>query len=272
MPAGRAGVGCVIDPRRLRDDGEVLVPVPDRDLRALGLGRRGPGATARSTSSRSPPASRWAFGRGLPSTRTSPRRDRPLDLGPRRARQRRDDGVEPARRRPQGPGLSGHRRRRAPRAASERRGDQQQRPDHDRRVRHVEDRPDVHVDEVDDLAARTPVPRVTRSSRLPRAPPRISPRATDCSRGRSRNATTPTITLTVAAATTKNHGTDVRIENAPPGFDVNRSVSTPRIDVDRLVDERALRPQLRETVERRGRRRRPPRRAGPRAAGATSTG
>ena len=136
------------EPRRLVHDQQVLVlEARPRARRRRPDPRRPPAESgSAATRTRSPSARRWCFGRARPSTVTAPRLDQALR---RRARARRaaggQEGVEPQ------AGVLRRRRQELARPSLPplHHVEQQQHPDHDRRVGQVERGPRDGIDEVD---------------------------------------------------------------------------------------------------------------------------
>ena len=238
-PAAPAGGGMRHEPRRLRHRRRDARPRTG-SARAAPRGRAAHRLRSRSSVAR-PRGGGTTSDRGSPSTCTVPCGDRSLHVGARLAghpwrRPRRADlpprraCVSRPRRRRLGllllpPGRSRsptHARRIAPTTIA--------------RVGEVEHRPHVEVDEVHH-AAPHPRPRMARSVRLPSAPPRTSPSEAPTSRLVCRNEVARMITTTTAVTPTKNQGARWPMLNAPPELVVNRSVSTPGIDVDRARRE-----------------------------------
>ena len=187
--------------------------------------------SARCTTTRSPPSSRKDFALGRPSTRTSPAAIARCTSARGDPISRRQDGVQPSRRRrrtPYGTSSGAPRRDVGRTLLAEGRPRDDDRPDDDRAVGEVEHRPDVQVDEVDDVARRGR-DHGGRGRRGCRArPPRTSPSASGVTRrsasGR-RSDDQHRTTISVAAA--KNHGRRCPRLKAPPVFVVYRRVRTP---------------------------------------------
>ena len=162
-----ASVVALLRPRRVHDEPGGLVD--DEQVLVLEARRRARARPARatrssgtSTSSSSPPASRWLFGRRSPSTRTAPAATsrsasaRDPDLG-----QRGEDGVEA----PSGVGVRNARAvsvptRGARAVGRDEREEEEPDADDDERVREVERRPVVEVEEVGHVAEPEPVDEV----------------------------------------------------------------------------------------------------------------
>ena len=190
VPVAWPGAGWTTTPGRLVDDEQVLVLVgdPERHVLALEPGAAGFGRPSSSTSS--PPSSRWLFARAAPSTSDGARVEQPLG-GAARAdlRQRGEEAVEPlARGRRQERDVSSVTRAARLAVGGDERDEQDRDADHDEAVGEVERRPVAEVEEVGHVPEPDPVEQVR--GRCRRSAGRARPAAAGAARpsGRRRRA------------------------------------------------------------------------------------